>query len=82
MKKNGKTIIRLFAGLILIVGLFVYGNKAVIFQCGNPIPYIAKFFSLDNGITYVDVFDDKSEYITKGDTSDDLFQFVEDEYME
>lgn len=80
MKKNGKIILRLLIGFILIVGLFVYSNKAVIFQCGNPIPYIAKMFWLDNDITYVDVFDDKSVYITKKDTSDDLFQFVEDEY--
>jgi len=80
MIKNKKVILFLLIGLILIISLFVYQNKAVIFQCGNPIPYVSKMFSLDDDTAFIDVFDDKSVYITKRYNSDNLFQFVENEY--
>ena len=78
--KNKKIILFLLTGLILIICLFLYQKKDVIFQCGNPIPYVSKMFVLDDDTEFIDVFDDKSVYITKRYHKDKLFQYVEKEY--
>lgn len=80
MLKNKKVILFLLVGLILIISLFAYQNKAVIFQCGNPIPYVSKMLILEDDTPFIDVFGDKSTYLTKKYNSDALFKFVENEY--
>lgn len=78
--KKGAVFIYIFLAFILVASVFVYINKSVIFQCGNPIPYIYKMFLLNGDTTYADVFNDNNTYITKRYDSDELFRFVENEY--
>lgn len=61
-----KVAITILVGVILLGGVFTYVNKDVIFQRGNPIPYLKKAVFLSEKEHYKKVFDNKEIYISKG----------------
>ena len=84
-KKVAKIVIIVLMCTISFIGFFVYGNKDVIFQRGNPIPYVKKAVLLSEDKPYQKVFSDKEIYISKGrehhiKSQDSLMEFVESKY--
>lgn len=68
-------------GIILILTLIlVFIFRDSIFQCGNPIPYIEKIVTLNEGKKFAKVYNDKDVYITKKEDYEDLHKYIEDKY--
>jgi len=65
-RKNSKIVAGIFLVIIVVGCLFTYLYRAVIFQRGNPIPYVIKAVLLSEEEPYKKVFDDKEIYISKG----------------
>lgn len=56
-------------------------NWSVIFQKGNPIPYVKSILQLNDDQTYIQVQDDNSIiFITKRADYDKLHKYIEDYY--
>jgi len=56
-------------------------NWSVIFQKGNPIPFVRSILQLNSNQTYIQVQDDNPIiYITKRDNYDQLHKYIEDNY--
>ncbi len=66
--------------LVILVGAVIIFNKGVIFQRGDPIPYVSKMFSLNDNKQYSRVFDDEDIYITRKTDYDDFISYVESAY--
>jgi hypothetical protein len=64
---------------IIIVVAFVALRWGVIFQRGNPLPYVSQMITLNESNPYAQVFDDEDIYITKGNT-DAFIKFIEEKY--
>lgn len=71
----------LCAIVIVILAASVIASKwKVIFQRGNPIPYIAAMLKLTDDNTFEAVANLEGIYITKRGEKDDLFQMLQDTY--
>ncbi len=84
-RKVTKVVVMILICVISLGAIFTYVNKDVIFQRGNPIPYIKKVIVLSKDEPYKKVFDDKEIYISKGrehyiKVQDSLIRFVESKY--
>lgn len=80
-----KMVVTTLICIILLGGVFVYTNKSIIFQRGNPIPYVVKTIFLSKNKPYNKVFNDGKTYISKGrehyiKAQDSLIGLVESEY--
>jgi hypothetical protein len=65
---------------ILIIALFLFYGR-VIFQRGNPMPYIVKMFTLNDNNHYSRVFVDDDIYITRNvNNYDELINYIEKTY--
>ena len=84
-RKAKKVLIISLIFIIFLGGIFVYGNKNIIFQRGNPIPYLIKAALLREDKPYQKVFNDQEVYISRRKSHDDNLQdsfinFVENKY--
>lgn len=82
MKKSGKKIALIIALVIVLIfaALFIM-YYPVIFQRGNPIPYLKAASKLGDDIAFVEVdVDDEYDkfYISKKDAQEEFLSFVED----
>lgn len=80
-----KTVVAVLLCIILVCGVGIYLYKDVIFQRGNPIPYVMKAIFLNEEEPYKKVFADKEIYISKGrehfaKVQDSLIRLVENKY--
>ena len=66
--------------LLILALVFVVAYRGVIFQRGNPLPYIGKMFTLNNSSQYVRVFDDEDVYMTQIGNDDELIKYIEVTY--
>lgn len=74
---------KIFAALtisLFLIAFFIYVNRRVIFQLGNPVQYLSKALLLNKNKVYIDVFGDKNVYITKQNHRDIFIDFIEKEY--
>lgn len=82
MKKSGKKVALIIAlVIVLIFAAFFIMYYPVIFQRGNPIPYLKAASKLGGDIAFVEVdVDDEYDkfYISKKDAQDEFLSFVED----
>ncbi|MEG1548434.1 MAG: helix-turn-helix transcriptional regulator [Clostridia bacterium] len=69
------TIIAVFTVIILLLVIGSYRN--VIFQRGNPIPYLIASMSISEETPYVEVGNNTGVYISKKGECPKLFEFVE-----
>lgn len=76
-----KVVVNVLMALSLILFLIVVLSGPVIFQRGNPFPYISKILGLDNKNHYFKVFDDADIFITKVGDYDELHKYIENTYM-
>lgn len=83
LKKERKTknkfiiAIAVFTGIILLLTFGSYRN--VIFQRGNPIPYLLAGMSINDETSYVEVGNHTGVYISKRGECPELFAFVEED---
>lgn len=61
-----------------LIGILAY--KSIIFQRGNPIPYILGMTKLNSNNTFIDVFKDEATYITKSSDNNALLNFISTKY--
>ncbi|SMB80467.1 hypothetical protein SAMN00017405_0881 [Desulfonispora thiosulfatigenes DSM 11270] len=80
-----KVAITVMVAIILLGGVSTFVYKDVIFQRGNPIPYLIKCINLNEKEPYKKVFDNKEVYISKGKghynkAEQNLIKLVENKY--
>lgn len=80
-----KIVITVLICIISLGGIFVYVNRDIVFQLGNPMPYVKKAILLSNDRPYQKVFSDKEIFISKGrehyvQAQDSLIEFLESKY--
>ncbi len=83
--KVAKIVVTILICIVSLGGVFTYINKDVIFQRGNPIPYVIKAVFLSEDTPYKKVFEDKEIYISKGKghgikAEDSIIRLVESKY--
>ena len=61
----------------LVFAALIIFNWGVIFQRGNPVPYIVRMLTINSANTYARVFADRNVYITRLDNNDELFRHIE-----
>lgn len=67
--------------IVIIIVITLVLNWSVIFQKGNPIPYLNSILHLNNNQTYIQVQDDNPIiFITKRHNYDELHKYIEDNY--
>lgn len=67
--------------IVIMITIIIISFWPVIFQKGNPIPYVKAILQLNSNQTYVQVQENKSNiYITKRDKSDEFIEYVEMKY--
>lgn len=66
--------------LVIIVIATILINSSIIFQRGNPIPYLIKAVQLNEDDKIEKVFADKEIYITKRDDEDGFIEFMEKKF--
>ncbi|MEG2289361.1 MAG: hypothetical protein RR891_10410 [Clostridium sp.] len=76
-KKKLRSVISLFIAFCLLLG---FVHRKTIFQCGNPIPYVAKMITLNGDKHYAKVFKDKDIYVTKHNDYKEFEKYIEDKY--
>jgi hypothetical protein len=64
---------------ILSVAMIFFFRAPIIFQRGNPLPYVSKMLSLNKSNPYSQVFIDDDIFITKRNT-DGFVGFIEAKY--
>lgn len=80
MKNDKRTLLFVISIFIAFFLIMTFMYRKTIFQCGNPIPYIAKMITLDNDKHYAKVFKDKDIYITKKNDFNDFEKHIMDRY--
>lgn len=84
LKKEQKTKSRFTIMVIALIGvilLLIFGGyRNVIFQCGNPIPYLLASMSISDDTPYVEVGNDTGIYIAKKGECPELFEFVQEKW--
>ncbi|MHB8127385.1 MAG: hypothetical protein ACYDEX_00100 [Mobilitalea sp.] len=79
--KNHNIIRSIIIAIFIIVAIALILNWSVIFQKGNPIPYLKSISQLNANQTYIQVQDDDSIiFVTKRDNYDELHEYIEDSY--
>lgn len=77
---NKKRIITLCAVfLVILAASAFYLNRTVIFQRGNPMPYLSAAFRLSEKNPYVAVDEAKGIYISRRGECLELFDFFQEE---
>jgi hypothetical protein len=78
-KRNIISLIIIAIFLLMVITLIT--NWPVIYQKGNPIPYLRSMLLIESNQTYVQVNEDNPiTFITKRDKYDELHKFIEDKY--
>ncbi len=80
MKKVLASIIIILIVLFVILSGFIFLNRAIIFQLGNPLPYITKAAFLTDTNPVANVFDDNTTYIMHANNSESMVEFIESEF--
>lgn len=75
-KLNFKCKIIISVFLITILAIIIIGNSKVIFQCGNPIPYLIASTHISEESPYVEVGNNSGIYISKRGECSELFDFI------
>ena len=79
--KMHNTILSIIIAIFIIIAITLIINWSVIFQEGNPIPYLKSILKLNTNQTYIQVQDDNPIiFITKKDNYDELHEYIEDKY--
>ena len=63
--------------IFLIFTALIIFNWSVIFQRGNPLPYMIRMVTLNSTNTYASVFADRNVYITRRNNHNELFRHIE-----
>lgn len=67
--------------VFITIAIILISYRKVIFQKGNPIPYLKAISQLNTNQTYVHVQDNNSNiFITKRDNYDEFHKYIEDNY--
>ena len=77
MKKK-KLWIAILVAFVVIASSVVYLNRAVIFQRGNPIPYLAAAARISEKNPYVAVDEAKGVYISKRGECPELLEYYQE----
>ena len=77
MKKK-KLWIALLVAFVVLAASVVYLNRAVIFQRGNPIPYLAAAARISEKNPYVAVDEAKGVYISKRGECPELLEYYQE----
>ncbi len=75
---NKKTIAIMLSLIIMIGGVMFYSYKNVIFQRGNPIPYLLASLEINEETPYVEVGENTGVYIAPQGECQPLFEFIEE----
>jgi len=79
--KKHNIILSIIIAIFIIMAITLIINWSVIFQKGNPIPYLKSILQLNANQTYIQVQDDNPIiFITKRDNYDELHKYIEDYY--
>lgn len=65
---------------IVLLGTFLHSYRKVIFQRGNPIPYLISAMSLDNDTKFIEIEEETGVYISKRGEYTEFFDFIEKSY--
>lgn len=76
MKKK-KLWIAILVAFVVLASSVVYLNRAVIFQRGNPIPYLAAAARISEKNPYVAVDEAKGVYISKRGECPELLEYYQ-----
>lgn len=80
INKN-KIALSIFTAIFIFIVITLVFNWSVIFQKGNPTPYLKSILQLNANQTYIQVQDDNSIiFITKRDNYDELHKYIEHSY--
>ena len=79
MKKK-KLWIALLVAFVVLAASVVYLNRAVIFQRGNPIPYLTAAARISEKNPYVAVDEAKGIYISKRGECPELLEYYQEKY--
>lgn len=77
MKKK-KLWIAFLVAFVVLVSSVVYLNRAVIFQRGNPIPYLTAAARISEKNPYVAVDEAKGVYISKRGECPELLEYYQE----
>ena len=75
-----RLFIIIMACLFLLIASVFFIYKGVIFQRGNPLPYIIKMAALNNSNQYSKVFDDEDIYLSRNGNHETLKKHIENVY--
>jgi uncharacterized membrane-anchored protein YitT (DUF2179 family) len=79
--KKGNILIAITMIIFIIISIIIISNWAVIFQKGNPIPYIKAILQLNREQSYIQVENDESHiFITKRANYEEFHEFVKNKY--
>ena len=73
--KNKRIITICAVALVILAASTVYLNRAIIFQCGNPVPYLISAIQISEKNPYVAVDETKGIYISKRGECPELFDY-------
>lgn len=74
----------LISFIILVIAIAIMLNSywLVIFQKGNPIPYLNAILKLNDNQTYLQVHDNNPNiFLTKRDNYDEFHRYIENKYL-
>lgn len=76
-----RVVFTIIVCFILLAACFTVIYRGTIFQRGNPLPYISKMVTLNDGHPYAKVFADKDIYIARNTGDNDaLIKYIESAY--
>jgi hypothetical protein len=80
INKN-KIALSIITAIFIFIVITLVLNWSVIFQKGNPTPYLTSILQLNANQTYIQVHDDNSIiFITKRDNYDEFHKYIEYRY--
>ena len=74
-----KRILLICIVLLLLCAALIYTNRAVIFQRGNPLPYLAAALRITEEIPYAVVDAENGIYLSRRGECPELFAFFREE---
>jgi hypothetical protein len=79
--KKSNIIASTFIVIVIMIVIIIISFWPVIFQKGNPIPYIKAILQLNSNHTYVQVQENNSNiFITKRDKIEEFLEYIEVKY--
>ena len=79
-KTHRNFLIAIVASVLLLITIVLYGWGSVIFQQGNPLPYLIASMSISEQTPFIEVEKNSGTYIAKRGECPELFEYVEENW--